>query len=119
MSVYKVTERVTEMMRRGSWRHRCRGDDVTMSAAVKIAREIDESVPDVGVHGTVSLIVSSRDRTQDTEERVLAFRKDTTSHATLRHAGWRLACGASESRLRYQLWCAREGRMTSRRFLGQ
>ena len=54
---------------------------MTTSAVVKIAGEIDESKTDVGGYGMVSLIVSSHDGTQGTEERVLAFMKDTTSHA--------------------------------------
>ena len=80
-----------------------------MPALVKLAREIAELVPEVGGYGMGPQIVSSRDRTQSTEERVLAFMKDTTSHASLRHAGWRLEYGASESRLRCQLWYARKG----------
>ena len=68
---------------------------MTMPAVAKLAMEIDELVPVVGGNCMVSQFMSSCDRTQGTEERVLAFRKDTTSHAPLRHAGWRLACGAS------------------------
>ena len=89
-------------------RHR-QPDDVTMPAVVKLGREIDEFVADVGGYGMVSKIMSSCDRTQGTEERVLAFRNRTTSYASLRHAGWRLACGASVSRIRCHLLCAREG----------
>ena len=80
---------------------------MTMPAVVKLARGIDELVPDVGGDGTVSQIISSRDRTQGTQEGVLAFRRDATSHASLRQARWRLVCGVSS--IWCQPRCVREG----------
>ena len=85
--------------------HRRQGDDVTMPAVVKLARGIDELVPDVGVDGMVSQIISSCGRAQGTKDRVL----DATSHASLRQAGWRSVCGVLVSWMWCQPRCVREG----------
>ena len=63
---------------------------MTMSAVVKLAREIDELVTDIGGYGMVSQFTSSQRQArqggaQGSEERVLALWKDTTSHPSLCH----------------------------------